>query len=107
MSSHYIRPSTCRKGWHLIALAGLLLAAQLLWQLHGLSHLDHDEQGDEVCALCIVGTNLDASSLDALPLALIHHRPTPLPTPPSHSAPAGQALTAYQGRAPPVFSSIV
>ena len=96
------------KSRHFIALAWLLLATQLFSQLHGLEHLedtDHDGHSEEVCQLCILSSVLDHGSIDTSVIPGARFEAARLPntfcttfTP--------KLLTTYQGRAPPLSSSI-
>ena len=100
-------PST-RGGRHFIALAWLLLVAQLFSQLHGLEHLEdaeHDEHSKEICQLCILGSNLDHGSIDTVVVSGARFHATRLPDLCCNNF-TSRLLTAYQGRAPPPASSI-
>jgi len=96
------------KSLRFIALAWLLLAAQLFSQLHGLEHLEESGQDghkEEVCQLCILGSSLDHGSIETLGISASRLKAARL-------ADVGcknftpELLTSYQGRAPPSPSSI-
>jgi hypothetical protein len=101
------KPSTF-KSRHFIALAWLLLAAQLFSQLHGLEHLEdaeHDDHDEEVCQTCVLSSGLDHVSIDTIVVSGARLHAARLPC-------AGrkdftpEPLTSYQGRAPPLSSSM-
>jgi hypothetical protein len=90
-----------------LVLALLLLTAQLFAQLHALEHLNalHDSQhADEVCPLCILGSDLHAFDAEAIDCTLENHKR-------SESVKNGYLFfaifpfIAFIGRAPPGFSA--
>ncbi len=96
------------KSRHFIAVAWLLIAAQLLSVLHGLEHLegaDHDEHSEEVCQLCILSAGLDYGGIDTFvePGARLRAVWHPLICGKNFTP---ELLTSYQGRAPPLSASI-
>jgi len=94
---------------HLIALAWLLLAAQLFAQLHGLEHLedkDHDGHSEAACHLCILSSSLDHGSVDTFVISNTWRQVARLVIADTANV-TPRLLTSYQGRAPPTFSSTV
>ena len=96
------------KSRHFIALAWILLSAQLFSQLHGLEHLkdiDHDGHSKEYCQLCILSAGLDHGGIDQVVTPSTRLRaPQVLIACCNSITPA--VLPTYQGRAPPLTSSI-
>jgi hypothetical protein len=97
-----------KKRPHVFVLVWLLLAAQLFSQLHAIGHLDdaaHDGHSEGVCLVCVLSSGLDSDSVVQLAWSdrrfespqLAHVRCRNV-TP--------KRLTTYQGRAPPLPSSI-
>jgi hypothetical protein len=102
------RKLSTRSSRHFIALAWLLLVAQLFSQLHGLEHLedgDHDEHSTEICQLCILSASLDHGSIDSVVISGVRFQAARLPNVGCTKS-TSRLLTAYQGRAPPEPSSI-
>jgi hypothetical protein len=96
------------KSLRFIALAWLLLVAQLFSQLHGLEHLEdaeYDEHSKEVCQLCILSSSLDHGSIDTVVISGAQVQVARLPNLCRNNF-TSRLLTAYQGRAPPSPSSI-
>ncbi|MCB0256183.1 MAG: hypothetical protein KDI55_20875 [Anaerolineae bacterium] len=93
---------------HFIALAWLLLAAQLFSQLHGLEHLqdaDHDGHSEKACQLCMLSAGLDHGRLDTFVVSGNRPQASWLPNVGFNSF-TPKLLTTYLGRAPPSTSSI-
>jgi hypothetical protein len=100
--------SSILKSRHPIALALLLLTAQLFSQLHGLEHLqdrDHDGHNEAACHLCILGSGLDHGRVDTFVISNSRPQFTWLPLAEAENF-TPKLLTSYQGRAPPIPSSI-
>lgn len=100
---------TTRHFGRTLLLAWLLMFAQLFVQIHSLGHLDDqggDGQDEDICQLCLLGSNLHAGgAVDTAPFigtthsveAPVTRRIPPLPC---------QLLFAFSVRAPPLASLI-
>jgi hypothetical protein len=90
----------------LIGLVGALLAAQLVFAMHGIEHVSDVDQGDgKVCVKCLAMAKASA----APPMAHVAMVLTALPPPlPGLAVPPRLTLehrTHFRSRAPPVLPS--
>ena len=95
--------------WRTLLFASLLFVAQLLFQLHGLEHLDvsdHEEHNEELCVVCILGSGIDTANLaDNFSTDFDGRRFEKIKY--SYTLVLNFTFNAFLVRAPPMVSSIV
>lgn len=94
--------------WRTLMFVSVLFVAQILFQLHGLEHLDasdHDEHSEELCVLCILGSGLDSGFLPDIANSDFQNQSVEK-SENTYSLITNFVFVAFVVRAPPLNSSI-
>jgi len=87
--------------------AGVLAVTILMAQLHTLKHAKiSGEHNNDVCLLCILGSDLDAGDIPTTYKSVVVDFPSLLQAVTSYQYTPVDVLFAFDGRAPPLTSSI-